>query len=181
MSEEPQIEYSSLNTDDGEKRIAVCRISKEHFANMVEDQVNKCLNSDAPLGALSIIYCAIDCMSGKDKVSAWIDKYLPSMPTDMTGQDFWGSRNGLLHSLDIHDSRRDLKGADYRPLLFHLNDEVENDMLIISPDWTNEELLLDKGTRFLNLDRFANAFIIGMKKWAEGPDVLRRLVYPILY
>lgn len=181
MTTEPKITYLYINTDKGKKRIAVCRISKEHFANMIEDQINKCLNSEAPLGALAIIYCAIDCMSGENKVSDWIDKYLPYVPEDLSGQDFWGARNGLLHSLDIHDARRDKKGANYRPLLFHLYEDLDKDMLIISPDWTDEEFLLDRGTKILSLDHFANAFIMGMKKWVEGPDVLRRLVYPILY
>lgn len=181
MSKQPVISYESTSTDKGEKCIAVCRVNKEHFANMIEDQINKCLNNNAPYGALMIIYSAMDTMSGGGKVSDWADTYMLNSGYLVSGIDIWGSRNALVHSMDIHDVRRDKRKATYRPLLFHCDEDSEGDMLMISHDWDEKEWALDEGTTLIDLDKFANAFIKGMKDWVKGKEPLNTLVHPILY
>lgn len=162
-------------------QINLRRVSKEEFANLIEDQIRKCLENAAPLGVLAVIYMAIDFMAGKENMADWIDKYLPNMPDKLGGDDFYRSRNLMFHVLSIHDPDRARKGQNATPLLFHYGDSTEDKNVLVSSVWQDGDLILNPGTTFIVIEKFANAFLNGMNAWVDntGED-MSRFVFPIL-
>lgn len=167
------------NMDINHTPMKLYKISKGEFAGLIEGEIKKCLEIKSPLGALAIIYSAIDSMAGTGQFADWIDTYLPHMPPELSGKDFWGSRNSLFHRLDIHSEKRDKKGKKYTPLIFHLGESFENKGFLASPGREND-FTLEESTTLITLEKFVNAFIKGMNKWAGEPGDLPRFVFPIL-
>ena len=162
------------------KQISVCRVSKEQFANMLEHQVRTCLENAAPLGALAVIYMAIDFMAGKEKMAQWIDKYMPKVPDRLNGDDFYRSRSMLFHVLTIHDPNRARKREGATPLLFHYGASPVQRYVLVSSAWEDGDLVLNAGTSFIDIERFVNAFVTGMKAWVDGEEDMSKFVFPIL-
>ena len=161
-------------------QINVRRVSKEEFANLIEDQVRKCLENAAPLGVLAVIYMAMEFMADKDRMVAWIDEYLPNMPARLSGEDFYRSRSVLFHALGIHNPNKARTGQSATPLLFHYGDSPEGKNVLVSNVWQDGDLVLNPGTSFIVIEKFANAFLKGMKAWVDGDDDMSKFVFPIL-
>ena len=99
------------------------------------------------------------------KISDWIDTYMPLPESELLtikSEDFWGSRCGLLHGMDIHSKDRDIRGRDYRPINFHQGIE-ETTRLFISSAWSDDDTVVEKGTQVLPLNRIIDSFLAGMR------------------
>ena len=129
------------------------RISKQELASVIQRQVERCIEQDAALGALTIVFSMMDFMSGDGKVSDWIDAFMPLQENHLLtieSEDFWGSRCGLLHSMDVHSKERDKRNRDYRPIMFHQGID-EHTRIFMSSDWNDEDIVVEQGTNILSL------------------------------
>ena len=69
-----------MKTIDGQEIIMVKtrKLSKEEFAGIIKTQIDRCIDNEAYLGALTIIYAFMDYMAGDGTTASWMDKYMPA-------------------------------------------------------------------------------------------------------
>lgn len=171
------------HTDDAQiMGIPHRRLSKAEFVSLVDGQIERCMENEAALGALTIVYAFMEFMSGEGRVSDWIDTYMPLELHELIkikSEDFWGSRCGLVHSMDVHNRMRDLRQQDYTPIMFHQGLD-ESTRIFFSSNFHDEDIVVEKGTNILPLNRFVEAFRAGIQKWADDAVECPPFVFPIL-
>ncbi len=164
--------------------VIVEKISKETFAQMMIDEIDRCMGAQAFLAVLTTMFAFMEYMTGDGQLSDWIDKYMSLPDSDMEvlkvqSNMFWGSRNALVHGMDIHSDKRNPKGRTYSPIIYHIGID-DSARILVSSDWDENETTIEKGTRFVPFLDVVNAFNDGIRKWRDESDGYPKFVLPVL-